>query len=236
MRFIPDQWQQAIDASFFGRLPPGTVADLFERAREVDAAAKTILYSETNDQDSAHLVLVLSGLVRVYRTSRSGREITLRHARKGDVLGLPSIVAEVSPAAAQAVVPTKVVLMSPARLRSRAKRDGHLAWAMAEEIAGSLFNIQDRLAHNIFAPVRSRVARYLLDVAMQDGGILVARASHDDIAAAIGTVREVVARTLTGLRNEGLTSRTDFGIVLVDVAGLRAAADADQFREFRTRS
>ena len=140
------------------------------------------------------------------------------------------------PAAAQAVVPTKVVLMSAATLRSRAQRDGQLAWAIAEEIAGSLFNIQDRLAHNIFAPVRSRVARYLLDVAMPDAGLLVARASHEDIAVAIGTVREVVARTLTALRNEGLTSRTDFGIALVDVPGLRAAADADQFREFRTRS
>jgi CRP-like cAMP-binding protein len=236
MRPIPDEWQQAIGASFFGRLPPGSVADLFERAREVDAAPKTVLYSETNDRDSAHLVLVLGGLVRVYRTSRAGREITLRHARRGDVLGLPSIAADVSPAAAQAVVPTKVVLMSAARLRSRAQRDGQLAWAIAEEIAGSLFNIQDRLAHNIFAPVRSRVARYLLDVAMPDAGLLVARASHEDIAVAIGTVREVVARTLTALRNEGLTSRTDFGIALVDVPGLRAAADADQFREFRTRS
>ena len=176
--------------------------------------------------------------MRVYRTSRSGREVTLRYARRGDILGLPSVVAEVSPAAAQAVVPTRVVAMSAQVLRSRAQRDSQLAWAMAEEMAGSLFNIQERLAHNVFAPVRSRVARYLLDVATRRparAAGYVAAASYEDIAGAIGTVREVVARTLAALRDEGLTRRTEDGIALIDLDGLRDAAQADEFREFRSR-
>ena len=135
----------------------------------------------------------------------------------------------------EAVVPTRVVAMSAQALRSRAQRDSQLAWAMAEEMAGSLINIQERLAHNVFAPVRSRVARYLLDVATPVGGDLVAAASYEDIAAAIGTVREVVARTLAALRDEGLTRRADPGIVLIDLEGLRAAAQADEFRDFRRR-
>ena len=173
--------------------------------------------------------------MRVYRTSRTGREVTLRYARRGDILGLPSVVAEVSPAAAQAVVPTRVLAMSAQTLRSRAQRDSQLAWAMAEEMAGSLFNIQERLAHNVFAPVRSRVARYLLDVATPVGADLVAAASYEDIAGAIGTVREVVARTLAALRDEGLTRRTEAGIALIDLDGLREAAQSDEFRDFRRR-
>ena len=106
---------------------------------------------------------------------------------------------------------------------------------MAEEMAGSLFNIQERLAHNVFAPVRSRVARYLLDVATLAGDSHVATASYEDIAAAIGTVREVVARTLAGLRDDGLIRRTEAGIALIDVDGLRDAAQADEFRDFRRR-
>ena len=232
---LPADWVQAIEASFLGRLPERSWRLLFERAHQIDVPPKTILYPETEQERTAHLVLILDGLVRVYRTSRSGREVTLRYARRGDVLGLPSVVAQVSPAAAQAVVPTRVVAMSAQVLRSRAQRDSQLAWAMAEEMAGSLFNIQERLAHNVFAPVRSRVARYLLDVATPSGGDLVAAASYEDIAAAIGTVREVVARTLAALRDEGLTRRADPGIVLVDLDGLRAAAQADEFRDFRRR-
>jgi len=235
IRAFPDNWQQAVEASFLGRLPDGTVGDLLDSAREVQVGAKAVLYPEADGPADAHLVLVLDGLVRVYRTSRSGREITLRHARRGDVLGLPSLVAAISPAAAQALVPTNVVLMSSTKLRTRAQRDSQLAWAMLEEITGSLFNIQERLAHNVFAPVRSRVARYLLEVAMLSDGILVATVRHEDIAVAIGTVREVVARTLKAMRKERLISRGELGIALMDVPKLRALADADQFREFRTR-
>jgi CRP/FNR family transcriptional regulator len=231
---LPYEWVKAIAASFLGRLPTRTWRPLFERGRQVEAAAKAILYSETEQERNAHLVLVLDGLVRVYRTSRSGREVTLRHARRGDILGLPSVVAGVSPAAAQAIIPTRVVFMSAPALRAGAQRDSRLAWAMTEEMAGSLFNIQERLVHNVFAPVRSRVARYLLDVATP-GPDHVAAVSHEDVAAAIGTVREVVARTLAAFRDEGLTRRAEGGIVLADLDGLRAVAQSDEFRDFRSR-
>jgi CRP-like cAMP-binding protein len=232
---LPADWIRAIEASFLGRLPERAWRPLLDRAHRIDAPPKTILYPETEQVRAAHLVLILDGLVRVYRTSRTGREVTLRYARRGDILGLPSVVAEVSPAAAQAVVPTRVLAMSAQTLRSRAQRDSQLAWAMAEEMAGSLFNIQERLAHNVFAPVRSRVARYLLDVATPVGADLVAAASYEDIAGAIGTVREVVARTLAALRDEGLTRRTEAGIALIDLDGLREAAQSDEFRDFRRR-
>jgi len=232
---LPADWARAIEASFLGRLPERTWRLLFDRAHQIDAPPKTVLYPETEQVRTAHLVLVVDGLVRVYRTSRSGREVTIRYARRGDILGLPSVVAQASPAAAQAVVPTRVVAMSAEVLRSRAQRDSQLAWAMAEEMAGSLFNIQERLAHNVFAPVRSRVARYLLDVATPAGDGQVATASYEDIAGAIGTVREVVARTLAGLRDDALIRRTEDGIALIDLDGLRAAAQSDEFRDFRQR-
>jgi CRP-like cAMP-binding protein len=232
---LPADWARAIEASFLGRLPERIWRLLFDRAHQIDAPPKTVLYPETEQVRTAHLVLVVDGLVRVYRTSRSGREVTIRYARRGDILGLPSVVAQASPAAAQAVIPTRVVAMSAEVLRSRAQRDSQLAWAMAEEMAGSLFNIQERLAHNVFAPVRSRVARYLLDVATPAGDSHVATASYEDIAGAIGTVREVVARTLAGLRDDGLIRRTEEGIALIDLDGLHAAAQSDEFRDFRQR-
>ena len=232
---LPAEWARAIEVSFLGRLPERTWRLLFDRAHQIDAPPKTVLYPESEQVRTAHLVLILDGMVRVYRTSRSGREVTLRYARRGDILGLPSVVAEASPAAAQAVIPTRVVAMSAQALRARAQRDSQLAWAMAEEMAGSLFNIQERLAHNVFAPVRSRVARYLLDVATPTADGSVAAASYEDIAAAIGTVREVVARTLAALRDEGLTRRTDEGIALLDLDALRNAARTDEFRDFRRR-
>jgi CRP-like cAMP-binding protein len=236
MDSYPQEWTTAIQASFLGRLPRQTQEHLLQGAHAVEAAPKAMLYGESASSGGAHLVLVLSGLVRVFRTSRSGREVTVRHARTGDVLGLPSLITEASPAAAQAVVTSKVVVMSAVTLRARAQRDSQLAWAMAEEMAGSLFNIQERLAHNVLAPVRSRVARYLLDVAVRNGDCYVAATRHEDIATAIGTVREVVARVMTAFRGEGLVRRTgNSGIALADVDALRRVAQSDEFPDFRIR-
>ena len=105
-----------------------------------------------------------------------------------------------------------------------------VGWAVAEEVASSLFRVQERLAHNVFAPIRARVARFLLDVAVEDRatGRIVATTSHQDVAAAIGTVREVVARTLRTFRNEGLTETSNAGIVLTDIEAMLRVADSDE--------
>ncbi len=236
IEIFPESWMPAIQASFLAPLPRQTQEALLQGAREIDAAPRSMLYFESADPEQAHLVLVLDGLVRVFRTSRSGREVTVRHARRGDVLGLPSILARASPGAAHAVVASKVLMLSARRLCALAQNDSHLAWAVAEEMAGSLFNIQERLVHNVLAPVRSRVARYLLDVAVSSDVGHVAMARHEDIATAIGTVREVVARVLVEFRREGLAGRGNSGIVLLDMDALREVAQVEEFRDFRTRS
>ena len=233
METYPLAWRHAVEASFLGRLPERTRAELLERAREVSIEAKSVIYHECGN---AHLVLVLDGLARVYRTSSFGREVNIRYARAGEVLGLPSVVAGASPAAAQAIVATRVVMMSVPLLRARAQRDSMVGWAVAEEVASSLFRVQERLAHNVFAPIRARVARFLLDVAVEDRatGRIVATTSHQDVAAAIGTVREVVARTLRNFRSEGLTETSGAGIVLTDIEAMLRVADSDEAIELIT--
>jgi len=227
MASYPHAWRPAVESGFLGRLPEKTRAELLEHAREVSVRPKAVIYRESGN---AHLVLVLSGLVRVYRTSSFGREVNIRYARSGDIMGLPSLVSGTSPAAAQAIVPTRVVMMSVPILRARARRDSTVGWAVAEEVARSLFWVQERLAHNVFAPIRARVARFLLDVAFEDqaSGRFVVTASHQDVAAAIGTVREVVARTLRTFRAEGLTETSSMGIVLIDVEALVRVAGSDE--------
>src|ERR1700677_395539 len=226
METYPRAWRLAVEASFLGRLPEKTRTELLCQAREVTIEAKSVIYHESG---KPHLMLVLDGLVRVYRTSSFGREVNIRYARAGEVMGLPSIVTGTSPAAAQAIVATRVVKMSVPVLQARARKDSVVGWAVAEEVAGSLFNVQERLAHNVFAPIRARVARFLLDVAVEDRatGRIVAATSHQDVAAAIGTVREGVARTLGTFRSEGLTVTCRAGMVLTDIEAMLRVADPD---------
>jgi CRP/FNR family transcriptional regulator len=80
------------------------------------------------------------------------------------------------------------------------------ATALTAEIGGSAFST-----------VRQRVARHLLDLATQrqQGAELTAQVSQQELADAVGTVREVVVRTLRELRHEGVleTRRGGIGVL-----------------------
>lgn len=64
----------------------------------------------------------------------------------------------------------------------------------------------DELARNTFFPVRARIARHLLDLSasQQHGRDLQARVTQQELADAVGSVREVVIRALARLREEGV--------------------------------
>jgi CRP/FNR family transcriptional regulator len=71
------------------------------------------------------------------------------------------------------------------------------------------------------------VARHLLDLAAehQQQAALVAPVSQQELADAVGTVREVVARVLRDLRVDGLIRPTRHGIAVLDPARLHRRAD-----------
>jgi CRP/FNR family transcriptional regulator len=67
------------------------------------------------------------------------------------------------------------------------------------------------------------VALHLLDLASnQQGqhGPLVARGSQQELAEAVGSVREVVARVLRDLRHAGLVATGPDGVRILDPTGL----------------
>jgi CRP/FNR family transcriptional regulator len=138
-------------------------------------------------------------------TSEEGRQVTVRYARRGDVLGIPVAVSGSAPVSVQAVTDAVAMSTRPGILRSLAQRNPQIGVWMAEELATRVDGLLQELARNTFWPVRRRLARHLLDLAVnaqQDGDLLV-RASHQELADHIGTVREVVARTLANLRADG---------------------------------
>ena len=212
--------------SVLARLPARTAHALLDSAAERELAAGTIAYREPTPQaPHAILWLVVSGLLRVYVASPEGRELTIRYDREGAVLGLSSVVTGGSPGRLEAITRSRVLCMQVDVMRHLIKTDVAVANVVLDSLAASLFMIQGMLVGNVFGSVRTRVANHLIDLAVpaQDGHLIV-RASQQDIADAIGSVREVVSRVLGALRDEGLISREADGINLIDVAGLHRVA------------
>jgi CRP-like cAMP-binding protein len=68
-----------------------------------------------------------------------------------------------------------------------------------------------------FATVTQRVARHLLDLAVVDeSGLPIVEVTQEDLAAAVGTVREVAARSLRELGDHRVVRTERSRITLLD--------------------
>jgi CRP/FNR family transcriptional regulator, cyclic AMP receptor protein len=197
------------------RLPAEVLTRLLDGQTVVRVAAGGVLY---RPGEAAGLHLVVEGLLRVSMTSEEGRQVTVRYARRGDVLGVPVTVSGSAPVSVHAVTDAVAVSTRQGMLPALAQRDPRVGVWMAEELATRVNGLLQELARNTFWPVRRRLARHLLDLAAnaQQGEDLLVRASHQELADHIGTVREVVARTLGTLRADGYLATEDHVIRLVD--------------------
>ena len=71
-----------------------------------------------------------------------------------------------------------------------------------------------------------RLARFLLEhccIRQTDGAKVLVHATQSEIAARLGTVREVVARTLSDFIGRGLVSRSDAGLFVDDWKGFKSS-------------
>jgi len=180
------------------------------------------------------LGVMVSGLARVYAISSAGRQATIRYIAAAEVFGLPFVVApelfgEVPPVwGVRALTDCHIVQLSPGRFRAVVARDAANIWPLCTEMMRTMMVTHDMLTRDVFQPVRARVARHMLDLAERDAGQLVVAASQQDIADAIGSVREVVSRAVLWLRDEGFIRRSGRVYVLDNPAGLHAMSQASQ--------
>ena len=92
-----------------------------------------------------------------------------------------------------------------------------MARAIIDELSERVVKFVAEIPGSAFSTVRQRVARHLLDLASEqrNGGRLVARVSQQELADAVGSVREVVFRVLRELRSEGVIRTSREGIELL---------------------
>jgi len=165
--------------------------------------------------------MLAGGLLRVFQTMPDGRQLTVRYVRSGGLLAIATLyMKRTGQLSQQALSRCQIIRFRPDLLLSLAASDAEIANAFAAENARRLFGYLDELAGNTFGTMRQRVARHLLDLAAADHKqpALIAQISQQDLADAVGTVREVVVRVLRELREAGLvrTGRDRIEIVAAD--------------------
>jgi CRP/FNR family cyclic AMP-dependent transcriptional regulator len=169
--------------------------------------------------------VVVEGLIRAYVATRSGREVTVGYARPGHPVGILSRFMSESPLGLAAVEDTTVVYFDARRFDKAIATDVTLTHRVAGWMADDIVGTANTLLSFAFGSVRSRLAVHLLAIASSTGGgPLTARVTQQELADAIGSARQVVARALSDLASDGLICTARGAVTITNEADLRREA------------
>lgn len=204
-------------------LPRQAREPLLARAVRKSLAPGEVLVRE--GRQCAALPFVVEGVLRVYKVSRGGRELTLYRIARGEscVLTATCILDGGSfPAVAEAETASQAVLV-PAPLLARLV-DEHREWrrfvfGLYAKRLESVITLVEEVA---FQRVDARLAAWLL--ARAGGSPPAAAVTHAGMAAELGTSREVVSRVLEDFRAQGIVETLRGKVKVLDPAALRERA------------
>jgi len=204
----------------FSGLSIETREEIAQAARKRDYRPGEIIQHEGDPCEFAGFVL--SGAVRIYRTNPEGREQALSTAGPGMQFNTVPVLSKDGRlrASVQALTAASILLIPAGAYRTLLQTRADLAYVILVDFAGRLDHLT-RLASDLaLKSVRGRLARFLLTQAgnAAEGG----RWTQDEIASALGTVRDVVGRTLRGFIDAGLVRREGGRLLIVDREGLQA--------------
>jgi CRP/FNR family cyclic AMP-dependent transcriptional regulator len=186
---------------------------------------------------------VAQGVVRIGRLSPEGREQVLAYLGPSEPFNLvPALDGGPTLATVDAVTDTKLYTISCERLREIMRDHQGVALAVMERLGAEVRRLSDMVEDLALHTVRTRLARFLLTHASAEpssraqaeglGGVVDGiqppkRWTQEELAAQIGTVRDVVGRALRTFANDGLIRRERGRLVVVDRARLERAAMMD---------
>lgn len=173
--------------------------------------------------------VLLSGRARIFRSGADGREQILRLLAPGDTFGeVPVFDGGPNPATVEALDLSDVALVPSAAFRLVVARYPEVAAALLEHFARRLRSFTELVEQISLQTVQQRIARYLYMTAREEGvdspdGIVVPRTiTQQDLAALVGSVREVVSRTMRVMEEDGVVEIRRKEILVRDIAALRA--------------
>lgn len=225
------------ERGFLARLSYELIDELIQSSVSGSYPAGLILETPA----AAGFALIVSGAVRYYIPGANGRELTVGYLGPGDVIG--TVEKESSALVRiQVIAPTILWHLQADRVQALIERRPEFMQALLDEATHGLRHSFRVLAASAFTTVAARVARDIVERASLSGplraGFLLA-VTHQSLADATGSVREVVARALQTLKRDGVIETGRAGITVLDPdalmqwAGYEIKSDSSQLRDLQ---
>lgn len=214
----------------FAGLSQTEIAYLAQRAIPRKFAAGELVFSE--DEPCTGMYVVETGQVRIFKTSPGGREQVLSmEGPGGSVAELPVFDGGNYPASVAAVLDSTLLFIAKQDFHALCLAHPEIALKVLRVIGARLRKLVGIIEELSFTTVRHRLAAFLVRLAQRegnrvDGGIAVGLpASNQELAAQIGTVRELVSRNLSRFQSENLLRIDGRRVVITDLKALQSELD-----------
>ena len=183
-----------------------------------------------NEGDAcARLYIVQSGNVRIFKSSAGGREQVLAIDGPGSSIAeLPVFDGGNYPASAQAVNECNLFFFSRQDFQALCLQHPQVALKVLRVVGGRLRSLVGIIEELSFTTVRHRLIALLVRLAKAEGArnrdaVAVLRpANNTELAAQIGTVRELVSRNLSRLQQDGLIKVDNRELTILSLKKLEA--------------
>lgn len=182
-------------------------------------------------EEARGLYVIVEGAVRAFRVSTDGREQVIHVERAGATIAeVPVLDDGTYPSTAAAEEHTVTLFIDKRDVRHLFLEHPEIALAALKVLAGRLRRCAELVDALSLREVGQRLAHFLLAEARRSGIRTENRISikltqtNQQIAARIGSVREVVSRAFTRLQHEGLIIVEGRRLVILDEVALEAFA------------
>lgn len=207
--------QEIIGNPVFSRLDASTREQVARLAVKKELKKGSCLVSQ--GEVWPYLFLLTRGQLVAEKNSFDGRTFIAASFKPGEVFwGVSFFIDDLAmPANIKALEDASLYLWAQRVLRPIIKSNGALSWEINKLVVSRMQFVSEIIESMTFHPIAVRLARLLIGIADGAGSATIERnLTLDEMAARIGSTREMVCRLLYKFSDEGLIkiTRTEFSV------------------------
>lgn len=207
--------------SFFNNLSKEEINDLFSSSSIMKYNKGELIYSK--DKACAGVILVVSGQLRSFMSSHSGKEITLFKLFELDTCVLSSscvyknLTYDISLEAEQ---DSYLIIIDSNFFKELSTKNIHVQQFILDFTQDKLSEIMFVLEQVVFFSLESRLANFLVNQYNLNNSTNI-NLTHSYIANDLGSSREVISRLLKRFENDSLVQISRGNIKIIDIKRLK---------------
>jgi CRP/FNR family transcriptional regulator len=198
--------------TYFSDLPEPLLKEIASYAQLREYQRGDILFWEADPCDGLHIIE--SGSAKIFRLSPQGRQYIVRILQEGDTFAeVPAFDGGLNPVNVEALETSRVWVINGEKLRSFVTLYPAFTKKVLENFGEMLRSLVRMASEMAFYQVTHRLARLISEQHSEDSS---PHFTQEQLAAQLGTVREVVARSLKELERSGAIRIEDRRIRIAD--------------------